>query len=41
MNPLPRRFARLSVPLATAAAALLLSTPAAAQTKLLRYPDVH
>ena len=41
MNPRSRRFARLSAPLATAAAALLLSNPAAAQTKLLRYPDVH
>jgi tricorn protease len=41
MNPRPRRFARLSAPLAAAAAALLISNPAAAQTKLLRYPDVH
>jgi tricorn protease len=36
-----RRFARLSASLASLAAALLLSFPAAAQTKLLRFPDVH
>lgn len=41
MNRRFRRFARLSAPLAAAAAALLISNPAAAQTKLLRFPDVH
>ncbi len=41
MNVPSRRRVRLSATLATAAAALLLAFPAAAQTKLLRYPDVH
>ncbi len=41
MNPVLRRFARLSAPPALAAAALALALPAAAQTKLLRFPDVH
>ena len=36
-----RRLARPFVALASAAAALVLAFPAAAQTKLLRYPDVH
>jgi len=36
-----RRFARLSVALASAVSAVVLSSPAAAQTKLLRFPDVH
>ena len=36
-----RRVARPFVALASAAAALVLASPAAAQTKLLRYPDVH
>jgi len=41
MNVPFRRRVRLSATLATAVAALLLAFPAAAQTKLLRYPDVH
>ena len=41
MNSRSRRFARLSAPLTLAAAALALALPAAAQTKLLRFPDVH
>jgi len=41
MNHARRRFARLSAPLTLAAAALAFAFPAAAQTKLLRYPDVH
>lgn len=41
MNQSIRRLARHSVTFAAALAALVLASPASAQTKLLRFPDVH
>ncbi|HRY42951.1 MAG TPA: peptidase S41, partial [Thermoanaerobaculia bacterium] len=41
MNRSLRRLARLSAPFAAGFAALALASPAASQTKLLRFPDVH